>query len=140
MPNWVEGKIVIRGKNKNLIRFLSDGLVSLDPDDLEIKTGDGVYRIITDNGFEIIGTTKHFVNIYGDIIEVPLDNDNDVVVSMSLEADRINAEELLMIAKLFNIDFRAVATHLKWEFTQHVLIMNGNIVKDETINIFQFNN
>ncbi|MED1461606.1 hypothetical protein, partial [Bacillus safensis] len=108
---------------------------SLDPDDLEIKTGDSVYRMITDNGFEIIGATNHFVNIYGDIIEIPLDNDNDVVVSMSLEADRIIAKELLMIAKKFNIDLRAVATHLKWEFTQHVLIINGNVVKDETINI-----
>lgn len=140
MPNWVEGKIVIRGKNKNLIRFLSDGLVSLDPDDLEIKTGDSVYRMITDNGLEIIGTTNHFVNIYGDIIEIPLDNDNDVIISMSLEADRINAEELSIVAKKFNIDFRAVATNLEWVFTQHVLIMNGNVVKDETINIFQFNN
>ncbi|MCY7454305.1 hypothetical protein [Bacillus altitudinis] len=144
--SWVEGKLVIRGKKKDLIRFLTDGFASLYLNDHMIESRDDVFRMNTHHGLEILGTTDLFVSIYGEVTEISLDTDDDddyVVVNMELEtADKIIAEELLMVAKKFNIDFRAVATNIDWKFSQHVLIMNGNIVKDETINIniFEFNN
>lgn len=116
MPNWIKGDLRMRGKQKDLLIFLNDGL-------------DGDY---------IKGTHRGFVTDIdvADFEKCGLKSNSDEVETIAIPvkfAWDINADQLQQIALNYNIDIRIYGYECGMEFNRYIEVIDGIILNNNTI-------
>lgn len=141
MPNWCEGTLKVRGKIKDLKKFVLEGLKPVDilgndKEPLKFTDYDDWCELDIKNHCYIENTRRGFVEsgyIY-------FDGDDDEIKIICLEckfAWSISAEELQKTCQKYGVDMNIYAFECGMEFNQHIEIVAGKIVKDMEI---QFDN
>ena len=135
MPNWSEGCLKVRGKAANVKKFVLEGLKPVDFFGTELPKLElsdfGVVKSDKDCWLE--GTTRGFVeNLNVDFSFV----EDDEIFTAMLDAKfawGADAEELLALCKKYSIDMKLYAFEKGMEFNQDILIVDGEIRRDEEI-------
>ena len=134
MPNWCEGTLKVRGKVKDLKKFVLEGLHPVDffgneKSALEINKYDNCESSET---CYIENTRRGFVEGL-DIYFEEDEEEIDIIALDSKFAWGINAKELQETCKKYNVDMKIYAFESGMEFNQDIEIVDGEIVKDKEI-------
>lgn len=135
MPNWCEGTLKIRGKQKDVKRFVLEGLRPVDffGNEKEPLNLDKYNNVYSNDSCYIEGTCRGFVedlDVYFD------DEEDENIICKALEAKfawGIEVETLVETSKKYGVDFKIYAFERGMEFNQDIEIIAGEIVKDEEI-------
>lgn len=135
MPNWSKGCLKVRGKAVNVKKFILEGLRPVDflgntLPKLELSDfGD----VESDKNCWIEGTTRGFVENLN--VDFSFVEDDEIFTAMLDEkfAWGADAEELLALCKKYSIDMKLYAFEKGMEFNQDILIVDGEIRRDEEI-------
>lgn len=133
MPNWCEGTLKVRGKTKDLKKFVLEGLrpVNFFGEYQEKLQFDGC-MITSKIDCHIENTRRGFV----EHLEVWFDEEDDEIDIICLDtrfAWGIDASQLLETCKKYNVDMKIYAFEQGMEFNQNIEIVNGAVIKDEEI-------
>ena len=137
MPNWCEGTLKVRGKVKDLKKFVLEGLIPVDffGNELDALELNAKYNNCeTNRTCYIENTRRGFVKS----VDVWFEDEDDIEQIIHLDtkfAWGINAKELQETCKRYNVDMKIYAFEPGMEFNQDIEIVNGEIVKDEEIKI-----
>ena len=136
MPNWCEGTLKVRGKTKDLKKFILEGLQPvtflghlcepLEPDE---RYG---WCVSSKGTLYIENTRGGFV----DNLDVDLDGDDEDICIIHLNsrfAWGIEATELQKTCIKYNVDMKIYAFERGMCFNQDIEIVGGQIVKDDEI-------
>lgn len=144
MPNWIEGKLKIRGDKKDIKRFLEEELEEVIYKNNTTKEKKITIKNFSDGDFVIEKTdlwnrfkfknTRHYITeekIYS------LDNckseEKDVLVVGFEAATIINPIHFEGASIEYDLDFKIYGFEQGGEFNQDIEVVNGKIVKDELI-------
>lgn len=141
MPNWCEGKLKIRGQQKDIVQFIRNGLQPLNTQGLllsgtpikETQDEDFLY-FSCDQACYIDNTDRGFIESFH--VEFDKVNDNTTPLIMVFPARfawEIAAEQLFAICKTYHVDMRIYAYEQGMEFNQHIEIVDGKLIHDEKI-------
>lgn len=145
MPNWVIGNVEIKSKIENLKEFCLKGLepVKWLGDNAGVLAIDenGILKIPTKETYDcwIIDTHRHFIDsLYIDFNDLD-SRDNDIcVINLNIRAAWIiEAVQLQNVCKRYDVDMEVEAVEEGDAFKQKITIKNGEIVEDETIELFR---
>lgn len=138
MPNWCEGTLKVRGKTKDLKKFILEGLKPvgflgemlepLKPD----ADNEGYFEISSKETVHIENTYRGFV----DDLYAYLDGDEEDIDIICLEsrfAWGITATELQETCIKYHVDMKIYAFERGMEFNRDIEIVDGQIIKDEHI-------
>lgn len=133
MPNWCEGTLKVRGKQKDIKRFVLEGLkpVGFFGNEKEPLAMDDVC-VSSKNDCWIKGTHRGFVVD----LDVYFDDEDEDKITHCFEtrfAWAIEAKPLAEISKKYSVDLKIYAFERGMEFNQDIEIIDGEIVKDEEI-------
>lgn len=135
MPNWSEGCLKVRGKAANVKKFILEALKPVDllGNELHKLELSDIGEVESKSACWIDGTTRGFVeNLYEDFSFV---EDNEIFTTM-LDAKfawATDAVELLALCKKYSVDMKLYAFERGGEFNQDILIVGGEILKDNRI-------
>lgn len=135
MPNWCEGTLKVRGKVKDIKKFVVEGLkpVNLFGTTLGALEFDEFDCVSSKSDCYIENTYRGFVeNLYVEIYEED-DEDDDVIFFDVKFAWDVNAKELLKLCKKYKVDMKIYAFERGAEFNRDIEIIDGEIIKDEEI-------
>lgn len=141
MPNWCEGTLKVRGKIKDLKKFVLEGLKPVDilgndKEPLKFTDYDDWCELDIKNTCYIENTRRGFV--YSGYIYFEGDDDEIKIICLECKfAWGISAEELQETCQKYGVDMNIYAFECGMEFNQHIEIVTGKIVKDLEI---QFDN
>lgn len=132
MPNWCAGTLRVRGRKKDLQKFVTDGLKPLpikgkEIPDLELDEYGDIY---CNSMCYIKGTTRGFVQSLDVYFE---ENEDNSIQTIALDVEfawAINSEELLKVCQKYHVDMRIYAFEQGMEFNLEIEIINGKITKD----------
>ena len=135
MPNWCEGTLKVRGKTKDLKRFVLEGLqpVGLLGDAKDALTIDKHGNCYSDNTCHIENTHRGFV----ESLDIYFEEDEEEIDIIALESKfawAISASDLQRTCIKYNVDMKIYGFELGMEFNQDIEIVDGVIVKDKEIN------
>ena len=135
MPNWSKGCLKVRGKVANVKKLVLEGLKPVDVFDNELHklelsdTGE----VESKSACWIKGTTRGFVeNLYEDFSFVE-DDEIFTAILYAKFAWATDAVELLALCKKYSVDMKLYAFERGGEFNQDILIVGGEILKDNRI-------
>jgi len=137
MPNWCSGDLRIRGKAKNIVKFLVKEIRTSDMDKFPIKwrrIGD-CFQLVNPKEHSIFlkGSRRLFIKEYEP--EVLYENP-EKILAMSIPVDQawfIDANELAEYSKKYQIDFRILAFENGCHFNLDIEIIQGEITKNNEI-------
>lgn len=145
MPNWIEGKLKIRGDKKDMATFFKEEMREVEYQNVPV-TNSVKIDIDKDGEFVIekIDFTHRFKfkNARHYITESSIDsfysccksvNGKDVLVVGFEAAWLIDAEYFAEMSKKYDIDFKIYAFEQGKEFNQNLEVVKGEIIKDEVI-------
>ena len=143
MPNWIEGKLKIRGDKKNIKRFLEEELEEVIYKNKSSKNKVKAKKFKYDN-FRIEATNVmsvfKFTNTRNYLSETKISTfgcgeskGKDVLVVGFEAAWLIDAEYFAEMSKKYDIDFKIYAFEQGKEFNQNIEVVKGEIIKDELI-------
>ena len=145
MPNWVEGKLKIRGDKKDIATFFKEEMREVEYQNVPVTNSIKI-DIDKDGEFVIekIDFTHRFKlkNARHYITESSIDrfysccksvNGKDVLVVGFEAAWLIDAEYFAEMSKKYDIDFKIYAFEQGKEFNQNIEVVKGEIIKDEVI-------
>lgn len=136
MPNWCEGTLKVRGKQKDIKRFVLEGLkpVGFFGDEKEPLTMDEYDCVSSKNDCWIEGTRRGFVEDL-DVYFNGEDEDEDKKTHCfeTRFAWAIEAEPLAEISKKYSVDLKIYAFERGMEFNQDIEIVDGEIVENEVL-------
>ena len=141
MPNWCQGVLKIRGKKKHLINFINcvlevqnnqNSFVGIKPTSDEyndlfliVTYSDVIYFRNTRRCFLIKDIEWHWDSVNDDL-------DNIYVQCLDIEqAWFLEAKQFATWSKEYKIDFRIKGYEKGRQFTQEIIVENGNLIKDE---------
>lgn len=132
MPNWCAGTLRVRGRKKDLQKFVTDGLKPLpikgkEIPDLELDEYGDIY---CNSMCYIKGTTRGFVQSLDVYFEKNEDNSIHTIALDVEFAWGISSEELLKVCQKYHVDMRIYAFEQGMEFNLEIEIINGKITKD----------
>lgn len=135
MPNWCMGTLKIRGKQKDVKRFVLEGLRPVDffGNEKEPLNLDKYNNVSSNDSCYIEGTCRGFVedlDLYFD------DEETENIICKAIESKfawGIEAEQFVETSKKYGVDFKIYAFERGMEFNQDIEIVAGEIVKDEVI-------
>ena len=153
MANMCVGKLKIRGTKGNLSNFFQNALQAVsiggNPIECNIEAGDldyaGEYYISlkpqSDDfcHFHLKGTHRGFVSLqnyeFDGVSTITLydDREEPIVVVDYEQAWDINTYELVTIAREYNVDLRIYGFEGGMAFNRDIIIVDGDIVRDEVI-------
>ena len=135
MPNWSKGCLKVRGKAANVKKFILEGLKPADFSGYEfhkLELSD-VGDVETNKDCWIEGTTRGYVeNLYIDFSGYE-DHETFTALLDAKFAYRADAEELSAVCKKYSVDMRIYAFERVMEFNQDILIVDGEIRRDKTV-------
>ena len=138
MPNWCVGELKIRGKTKNIKKFLLEGLKE--------PAMYGNYSPCKENEWGIYGKGCHYIEgtrrgfIY-DIEYEPLSEDDEETIALINDVEfawQIDAEGLQKVSKIFELDFHIFGVERGMEFVHEVEVVGGEILTDRKIKYDNF--
>lgn len=135
MPNWSEGCLKVRGKAANVKKFILEGLKPVDffGNELPKLELSDIGEVESDKDCWIKGTTRGFVeNLLVDFSFVE-DSETFTTVLAAKFAWVADAEELLALCQKYDVDMKLYAFEKGMEFNQDILIVGGQILRDNTI-------
>lgn len=145
MPNWVEGKLKIRGDKKDIATFFKEELMEVEYQNVPVtnsvrvetdEDGDFVIKKTSLTNRFKLKNTRHY------IIETRIDSFYDSyksaygkgVLVVGFEAAwLIDVEYFAEMSKKYDIDFKIYAFEQGKEFNQNLEVVKGEIIKDEVI-------
>lgn len=145
MPNWVEGKLKIRGDKKDMATFFKEEMREVEYQNVPItnsvkididKDGDFVVEKIDFTHRFKLKNARHYItessidSFYSCCKSV---NGKDVLVVGFEAAWLIDAEYFSEMSKKYDIDFKIYAFEQGKEFNQNLEVVAGKIIKDEVI-------
>lgn len=145
MPNWVEGKLKIRGDKKDIATFLKEEMREVEYQNVPVtnsikididKDGDFVVEKIDFTHRFKLKNARHYItessidSFYSCCKSV---NGKDVLVVGFEAAWLIDAEYFAEMSKKYDIDFKIYAFEQGKEFNQNLEVVAGKIIKDEVI-------
>lgn len=133
MPNWAEGTIKFRGKEKDIIDLIKSEFVSpyddfkvtVDEDEAELNLS------AETSYFYISGTRRAF--ILNDKISIDkISDDETMVVEINnfRQAWAAVPENYIQMSESYNVDIKIFTFERGMEFTQEIEITNGVVIKD----------
>ena len=146
MPNWCEGILKLRGKKKNLIKFVENTLIRYI-DNIETYKTEEIPLEASINeygGFFVPASTKlnrdwiyfkdskrMFVTSYIDW-DFYEEKENHIYIQQIdvKQAWNINSEYLLKIAQDYDLDIKIMAFEKGMQFTREIEIIDGKIIND----------
>lgn len=141
MPNWSEGCLKVRGKAANVKKFVLEGLKPVDffGNELPKLELSDIGDVEYDKDCWIEGTTRGFVeDLYEDFSSV----EDDEIFTAMLDAKfswAAEAEELLALCQKYEVDMKLYAFEKGMEFNQDILIVGGEILRDNCIKFEDYN-
>lgn len=120
MANYVMGTMSIKGKSSEIVRFLNERVK-------EVATGI----------FHIEGTDRGFIN-QGNLNEEISALPDDEVCELSLAVEfawYIHANEITELSKKYPLEFEIVGREPMVNFEQTVIVKDGELLKDEEIDL-----
>ena len=140
MPNWCEGMLKIRGKQEDVFNLLAENLTVLefkfggrefvDENAIEINRQD--FEICVQKTAHINGTCRNFVE--PNDINVWKGKDGNTCIAIEFKgAWSIESEPYVKLAKEYNVDIKIEAFERGMEFSQYILIENGELKEDKEI-------
>ena len=141
MPNWSEGCLKVRGKAANVKKFILEGLKPVDffSKDLPKLELSDIGEVESDKNCWIEGTNRGFVeNLLVDFSFVE-DEETFTAVLDTKFAWAADAEELLALCKKYSVDMKLYAFEKGNEFNQDILIVDGQILRDNRIAFEDYN-
>lgn len=145
MPNWVEGKLKIRGDKKDMATFFKEEMREVEYQNVPVtnsikididKDGDFVVEKIDFTHRFKLKNARHYItessidSFYSCCKSV---NGKDVLVVGFEAAWLIDAEYFAEMSKKYDIDFKIYAFEQGKEFNQNLEVVAGKIIKDEVI-------
>lgn len=143
MPNWCSGVLKVRGKKKDLIKFLKNGIERLEyskvdsnlevvekPLNLKIDKEFDEYIIERKEGWLHLKDTRRCFLPKG--LEWYLEDTNIITQYIDIEqAWRLEVEQFANISRQYHLDFKIKGYESGCQFSQEFEILNGNITKYE---------
>lgn len=145
MPNWVEGKLKIRGYKKDMATFFKEEMREVEYQNVPVtnsikididKDGEFVIEKIDFTHRFKLKNARHYItessidSFYSCCKSV---NGKDVLVVGFEAAWLIDAEYFAEMSKKYDIDFKIYAFEQGKEFNQNIEVVKGEIIKDEVI-------
>lgn len=134
MPNWCEGMLKIRGKQKDVFNLLADNLQvwntvvigepKLDKEAIDIDREDGI--IYVKKTAHIKGTRRNFVEP-NDIIVLKRKDENACIAVEFRAAWDVESEPYIELSKSYNVDIKIEVFEKGMEFSRYILIENGDL-------------
>lgn len=149
MPNWVEGKLKIRGKTEDIKRWVEECLHCYTTNWL----GDGAHTelvkgavrfehdpdseemyLYVDKNARIEGTRRNFVE-KGEYVDICEEGKKSILVVRMKAAWNIEEQPYIEMSKKYNLDFRVYGYEMGMEFNKEIEIVEGEIT---TYRLIQF--
>ena len=131
MPNWCEGTLKIRGTAKQMLDFVKTAFEKGDYFFGENNSDTYVFVALKDCSW-VKGSHRAFCS--GAIaISVANADDKDIAVLNFQQAWDVQSEVLLKLAQQTGVDLKLYAFERGMEFNRDIEILNGVLVKDNTI-------
>lgn len=149
MPNWCEGTLKLRGKQKDILKFFREGLDASTwiggekiEDQVVDKCGDGgIYFEFKDEP-HIKGTRRAFIT--DDSVYCDFDNEEEenvacvnVKQAWAFTADDSDLKKWQKISDDYNVDVRLFGIECGMEFSLEVIIIRG---QKPIVNELQYSN
>ena len=146
MPNWAEGTLRIRGKEKNIVRFIKDnicGAGTIEGGDYKVSFKyDEVHSevLVTTDGpcFYMKDTRRSFIDCEN--LEIYLSKDKEGISRICIDNYKIawgytedDKNKIIQLSKKYRIDIATTLHERGMEFTQELKVVNGSIIEDEQI-------
>ena len=143
MPNWCEGRMKVRGKFTDVVSCLQNSFVGLKygenlsmveaPENIKIDTDyveSGEFEISFHKIVYVKGSRRAFVE--GDCFVSAKDKESQTTAVIPFkQAWAVIAENFVEMSKAYNVDIRIQAFECGMQFSQDVIIENGEIIKNE---------
>lgn len=149
MPNWVEGKLKVRGKPEDIKRWVEECLHCYTTNWL----GDGAHTelvkgavrfehdpdseemyLYVDKSAHIEGTRRNFIE-KGEYVDFCEEGKKSILVVNMKAAWNIEEQPYIEMSKKYNLDFRVYGYEMGMEFNKEIEIVEGEIV---TYRLIQF--
>lgn len=140
MPNWCSGVLKVRGKKKDLLNFIQNGIeeviyingkLTSKSVDFQLDEFGDLYINLTRKDIYIKDTRRCFII---DDIEWHWDDNNKTDLEKTYiqcldvhQAWYLEKENFKEISKQYNIDFRIIGFECGMQFTQEIEVKNGDI-------------
>ncbi len=135
MPNWIEGTLHLRGKVKDIHRFLSEGIsksVSLWDrdiqetiiDDSRPKEGVVAFNFMHDPW--IVDTQRAFLNDQYVVIRYKDENEETSTSLVVNQAWSFKTDNWIALSKKYDIDIRLNGFECGGKFGQQITILRGD--------------
>ena len=146
MPNWCEGMLKIRGKQEDVFNLLADNLqvwktIIIKEPKFDMREEIDKEAIVINKEEESIwvkktahikGTHRNFVE--PNDINVWKGEDGNTCIAIEFKgAWGIDSEPYVKLAKEYNVDIKIEAFERGMEFSQYILIENGELKEDKEI-------
>lgn len=156
MPNWCKGVLKARGKKKDLLNFLNNGIERCGyPIDanydytkypLGVKIDDwGCYFVEKtdsehDSWLYIKDSRRCFIeeNIEWYLEDLE-DNDEEICYLDIKQAWRLEPDYFKEISKIYNVDFRIMGFECGMQFVQEIEVIKGNITLNKVTKYDDYN-
>lgn len=153
MPNWCEGKLKIRGKKENIVKWLMECVAVWYPDIepekplydglIFRKDENGVFftyddsidelHISVKNEAHIAGTRRNFVQKYENDFSFGAKDGKEIIILPVQAAWAFESEPYEEMSKKYGLDFRFYGYECGMEFNQEVEVINGKVKIDREI-------
>lgn len=146
MPNWCEGMLKIRGKQEDVFNLLAENLqvwktIIIKEPKFDMRDEIDKEAIVINKEEESIwvkktahikGTHRNFVE--PNDINVWKGKDGNACIAIEFKgAWSIESEPYVKLAKEYNVDIKIEAFERGMEFSQYILIENGELKEDKEI-------
>lgn len=153
MPNWCEGKLKVRGKKEDIVKWLTECVSVWNPDvergkplyDALVfkKDEDGVsytydeeldeLHVNVKHDAHIAGTRRNFVEKHENDFFFGAEDGNEIIVLPVKAAWALESEPYEELSKKYGLDFRFYGYECGMEFNQEMEVVNGATTIDREI-------
>lgn len=151
MPNWCEGKLKVRGKKENIMKWLTECVAVWEPD---VERGRPLYdaliyrkdvngvsftcddveiHVSVKRAAHIAGTRRNFVEKYENDFLLGAEDGKDIIILPVEAAWALESEPYEEMSKKYGLDFRFYGYERGMEFNQEIEVVDGEITIDREI-------
>lgn len=150
MPNWCSGWMKIRGKKQDILDFFKNEVAIFTYEKVFNRTtSDAVFE---NDEYKFAYSLKKLKNqewylrnshrFFFEDKEIYFEDDEEEIFYLNLEIKQawcIDVNELLIShSKKYNLDFNIYASERGMEFEQYITIVDGKVIRDDTIEYDDF--
>lgn len=151
MPNWCEGKLKVRGKKENIMKWISECVAVWE---LDVEKGKPLYdaliyredvngvsftcdddeiHVSVKRDAHIAGTRRNFVEKYENDFLLGAEDGKDIIILPVKAAWALESEPYEEMSKKYGLDFRFYGYERGMEFNQEIEVVDGETTIDREI-------